>query len=222
MSSEFTDNVITEFRANDGHVGGDLAGTPIILIHHIGARTRTERVTPLAYSSQADGGLVIAASNGGSPAHPTWYHNLKAHPTIEVELGAETFTALAEEVTGAARAELWPKLVAASPALDEFQAKTARRIPLFTLTRRSRSAFEPRLAALRRSVFFPARTEPTYRAGGSRLQACRRPRSLGSARPGRWMSARPRANPGRAESLPMVARFSARPWERASVTGSGA
>ena len=102
MSREFTDNVIAEFRATDGHVGGDLAGSPIILIH-IGARTRTERVTPLAYSSHADGRLVIAASNGGgSPTHPAWYHNLKAHPTIQVELGAETFTALAEEVTGAA------------------------------------------------------------------------------------------------------------------------
>jgi deazaflavin-dependent oxidoreductase (nitroreductase family) len=137
MSSEFTDSVVAEFRANDGHVGGDLADTPIILIHHLGARTGTERVTPLAYTSQADGRLVIAASNGGSPAHPAWYHNLKVHPTIEVELGAETFTALAEEVTGAAHAELWPTLVATSPALHEFQAKTARQIPLFALTRRA-------------------------------------------------------------------------------------
>ena len=135
MSDEINDNVIAEFRANGGRVGGDLAGTPVILVHHIGARTGTERVTPLAYSSQADGRLVVAASNGGSPTHPAWYHNLKAHPTIEVELGAETFTALAEELTGTAHAELWPKLVAASPALGEFQAKTARRIPLFTLTR---------------------------------------------------------------------------------------
>lgn len=137
MSTEFNESVIGEFRANHGRVGGDLAGTPIVLIHHIGAKTGTERVTPLAYSSQADGRLVIAASNGGSPTHPAWYHNLKAHPTIDVELGTETFTALAEEVTGAAHAELWPKLVAASPALAEFQAKTTRRIPLLTLTRRT-------------------------------------------------------------------------------------
>ncbi len=135
MSSEFNDNVIAEFRANDGLVGGDLTATPIILIHHIGARTRAERVTPLEYSSRADGRLVIAASNGGSPTHPTWYHNLKAHPTIKVELGTETFTARAEEVTGAAHAELWPKLIAASPTLEKFQAQTTRRIPLFTLTR---------------------------------------------------------------------------------------
>jgi deazaflavin-dependent oxidoreductase (nitroreductase family) len=135
MSSEFTDNVIAEFRAKDGRVGGDLAGTPIILIHHLGARTRTERVTPLAFNSLADGRLVIAASNGGSPTHPTWFYNLKAHPAIKVEIGAETFAVLAEEVTGDAHVALWPKLVATSPALGEFQAKTARRIPLFTLTR---------------------------------------------------------------------------------------
>jgi deazaflavin-dependent oxidoreductase (nitroreductase family) len=137
MSSEFTECVITEFRANDGVVGGDLAETPIILIHHLGARTRTERVTPLAYSSQAGGSLVIAASNGGSPTHPAWYHNLRAHPTIEVERGTKTFTVLAEEVTGAARADLWQRMVTESPALGQLQAKTARRIPLFTLTRRA-------------------------------------------------------------------------------------
>src|SRR5437764_3065642 len=124
MPSDFTEKVIAEFRANRGRVGGDLADTPIILIHHIGAKTRTERITPLAYSPQPDGRLVIAASNGGSPTHPAWYHNLKAQPTIDVELGTETFTALAEQVTGAAHAALWSKLVAASPALGEFQAKT--------------------------------------------------------------------------------------------------
>jgi deazaflavin-dependent oxidoreductase (nitroreductase family) len=135
MPSEFTENVIAEFRANHGRVGGVLADTPIILIHHIGGKTRTERVTPLAYSSQPDGRLVIAASNGGSPAHPAWYHNLRAHPTIDVEVGTETFTVRAEELVGAAHTELWPKLAAASPALSAFQAKTARRIPLVALTR---------------------------------------------------------------------------------------
>jgi deazaflavin-dependent oxidoreductase (nitroreductase family) len=135
MPSEFTENVIAEFRANQGRVGGVLSDTPIILIHHIGAKSRTKRVTPLAYSPQADGRFVIAAANGGSPTHPAWYHNLKAYPTIEVEVGTQMFTALAEEVQGATRAELWMKLVAASPTVGEFQAKTARRIPLFTLTR---------------------------------------------------------------------------------------
>lgn len=135
MPGEFDADVVAEFRANHGQVGGVLAGTSIVLIHHVGARSGTRRVTPLAYSPQDDGRLVIAASNGGSTAHPAWYFNLKAHPTIVVEVGSETFTACADEVEGAARAELWPTLVAASPALGSFQAMTARQIPLFTLTR---------------------------------------------------------------------------------------
>jgi deazaflavin-dependent oxidoreductase (nitroreductase family) len=135
MPTEFTEHVIAEFRANRGRVGGVLAGTPIILIHHIGAKTQTERVTPLAYNSLPDGNLLIAASNGGSPTHPAWYHNLKAHPMIEIEVGTDTFTALADEIQDTHRARLWPWLVAMSPALGEFQAKTTRRIPLFTVTR---------------------------------------------------------------------------------------
>jgi len=137
MPSDFTQSVIAEFRANKGRVGGELASTPILLIHHLGVTTRAERVTPVAYTSLPDGRVVIAASNGGSPTHPAWYHNLMAHPTIQVELGTETFTALAKEVTGAARAELWTELIAGTPALGEFQAKTTRQIPLLTLTRRT-------------------------------------------------------------------------------------
>jgi deazaflavin-dependent oxidoreductase (nitroreductase family) len=136
MPSDFTQSVIAEFRAKKGRVGGEPAGTPILLIHHLGVRTRAERVTPVAYSSLPDGRLVIAASNAGSPTHPAWYHNVKAHPRIEVELGTETFTALAQEVTGTAHAKLWPRLVAASPTLGQFQAKTTRQIPLLTLARR--------------------------------------------------------------------------------------
>ena len=132
--AEITDNVIAEFRANDGHVGGDLADTPIILIHHVGARTRIERVTPLAYRSLPDGRLVIAASNGGSPDAPRLVPQPQGTPDDRGRTRHRTFTAVAEELTGAAYAELWPKLVAASPALGEFQAKTARRIPLFVLT----------------------------------------------------------------------------------------
>jgi deazaflavin-dependent oxidoreductase (nitroreductase family) len=137
MSSDFNAGVIAEFRAHRGRVGGDLIGTPIILIHHTGAATGTERVTPLACSTAPDGRVVVAASNGGSATHPAWYHNLKAHPVIDVELGLETFTVHAEEVEGAERAALWAKLAAAAPSLAEFQAKTKRRVPLFTLTRRA-------------------------------------------------------------------------------------
>jgi deazaflavin-dependent oxidoreductase (nitroreductase family) len=134
-ASDYNTKIIEEFRANEGRVGGIWAGSPIILIHHIGARSGTERVTPLGCFPQPDGSLVIVASSGGSPAHPGWYHNLKANPGITVEVGAETFTVLAQELDDAARAELWPKLVEDAPDLGRHQARTARQIPVFLLTR---------------------------------------------------------------------------------------
>jgi len=107
----------------------------VILIHHIGARTGIERVTPLAFNPQPDGRFAIVAANGGSSTYPDWYYNLKANPCLTVEVGTHTFTVVTEELEGSARAELWPKLVAQSPAVGEHQAKTTRQIPVLMLTR---------------------------------------------------------------------------------------
>jgi len=141
-TSDYNTKIINEFRANQGRVGGMWAGTTLILLHHIGARSGIERVTPVACSPRPDGRFAIWAANGGSPAHPNWYHNLKAHPEITVEVGAQTFTAAAEELDAAARAELWPDLVAewpkpvaGSPDLGAAQARTSRQFPVFLLTR---------------------------------------------------------------------------------------
>jgi deazaflavin-dependent oxidoreductase (nitroreductase family) len=134
-ASDFNTEIIEEFRAKQGRVGGPFAGTPMILVHHVGARSGIERVTPLACSPRPDGRFAIVASNGGSPAHPDWYHNLKANPKVEVEAGTETFTVLAHELDGAARAGLWPKLVAEFPDVGRHQARTTRQIPVFMLTR---------------------------------------------------------------------------------------
>ncbi|HEV2256712.1 MAG TPA: nitroreductase family deazaflavin-dependent oxidoreductase [Streptosporangiaceae bacterium] len=127
--------MIEEFRANGGRVGGPWAGTTLILIHHIGARSGIERVTPLGCSALGDGRFAIVASNGGSPTHPDWYYNLKANPRVKVEVGAQTFTVLAEELDGAVRARLWPELVAQYPSIGQYQARTPRQIPVFMLTR---------------------------------------------------------------------------------------
>ncbi|MFG2025703.1 nitroreductase/quinone reductase family protein [Streptomyces sp. NPDC048825] len=133
--NDLNTRVIEEFRANAGRVGGSLSGTPMLLLHHIGVRSGIERVTPLACSPRPDGGIAIIASNGGSPTHPTWYHNLKAHPRVTVETGTETFFAEAAELDDAARADLWPELVAEAPTAGTYQAKTARRIPVLILNR---------------------------------------------------------------------------------------
>jgi len=135
MASDYNAAIIEEFRATGGHPGGDWAGTPMILIHHIGARSGTERVTPLGCSLQGEGRFAIVASNGGSPTHPDWYYNLKANPRINVEVGTQAFMVLAEELDDTARAGLWPKLVAEYPSIGEFQARTARQIPVVMLTR---------------------------------------------------------------------------------------
>jgi deazaflavin-dependent oxidoreductase (nitroreductase family) len=107
----------------------------MLLLQHIGVRSGIERVTPLACSPRPDGGVVIIASNGGSPTHPTWYHNLKAHPRVTVEMDTETFVAEAAELDDAARADLWPELVAEVPTAGTYQARTERRIPVFVLNR---------------------------------------------------------------------------------------
>src|SRR5262249_44640879 len=84
--------IIEEFRATAGRVGGSWTGHMLILLPDIGARSGMERVTPLGCFPQGDGRYVVVASNGGSPANPAWFHNLKAHPRIEVEFDGETFT----------------------------------------------------------------------------------------------------------------------------------
>jgi deazaflavin-dependent oxidoreductase (nitroreductase family) len=112
---DYNSEIIKEFRANQVRVGGMWEGTTLILIHHIGARSGIERVTPVACSPQPGGRFAIWAANGGSPTHPNWYYNLKANPRITVEAGTQTFTVLAQELDGTARAELWPKLVAEWP-----------------------------------------------------------------------------------------------------------
>ena len=113
--SDYNTGIIREFRANDGRVGGMWEGTTLILLHHIGARSGTGHITPVACSPRGGGRFAIWAANGGSPTHPNWYRNLKAHPRITVEVGTQTFTVLAQELDDTARAELWPKLVAEWP-----------------------------------------------------------------------------------------------------------
>ena len=97
-TDDYNTKIIEEFRANGGRVGGPWAGITLILIHHTGAKSGIERVSPVAYSLQGDSRFAIWAANGGSPAHPNWYFNLKANPRIKAEVGTQTFTALAEEL----------------------------------------------------------------------------------------------------------------------------
>ena len=132
--SDFNRRIIAEFRANEGRVGGELAGATVVLVHHVGARTGAVRVVPLVSTPLGDGRHLVTASNGGSASHPAWYRNLQAHPTVTVEVGRCTFVARVRELGPSERAVRWPQLVAASPALGEFQDRTTREIPVLVLT----------------------------------------------------------------------------------------
>ena len=134
-ADEYNARVIEEFRASGGRLGGAWAGTPLVLIHHVGARSGVEHVTPLVPSLRDDRGFLLVAAAGGAPKHPGWYHNLKANPRITVEAAGETYPALAEELDGAAREDAWSRVVAESPQVAEYQGRVSRRLPLFRVTR---------------------------------------------------------------------------------------
>jgi len=125
--------LIAEFRANGGQTSSVLAGTPLLLLHHVGARTGTPRVTPLAYSCHGKDRVVVIASNGGAHAHPAWLHNLRAHPEVAVEVGADRVAVRASEPDGRERDELWAEVVERFPDVGRFQAQTRRTIPLVVL-----------------------------------------------------------------------------------------
>jgi deazaflavin-dependent oxidoreductase (nitroreductase family) len=133
--SDWNEKIIEEFRANSGRVGGMFEGAPMILIHHVGAKSGIERVTPLVYFREDHDRTVIVASAAGAPNHPAWFHNLKANPKIDVEVGTERYTVLAEELPRPERDEVWKRVVAESPGFGDYERKTDRLIPLVRLTR---------------------------------------------------------------------------------------
>ena len=126
--------IIDEFRANSGKVGGAFAGKTLLLLHTVGAKSGQERINPVAYVTDGDR-LVIIASKGGSPTNPDWYHNILANPIVTVELGTEQFQARAAIASEPERTRLYNKMVAMMPGFAEYQRKTTRVIPVFTLTR---------------------------------------------------------------------------------------
>ena len=126
---EANKEIVAEFRANGGRVGGYFTGAPMLLLHHIGARTGAEHVNPLVYVRDGDD-LVVAASKGGAPDDPAWYHNLKAHPRASIELGTRSLTVEASEVYGAERDRLYRRLAEMRPAFAGYETRTPRITPM--------------------------------------------------------------------------------------------
>ena len=132
--NDFNKKIIEEFRANGGKVGGPFEGATMILVHSLGAKSGTERVSPLVYFPDGDR-MLIVASAAGAPKSPAWYHNLKAHPRVDVEVGTETFPVVAEELPRAERDEKWKAITAFAPGFADYEKKTSRVIPVVALTR---------------------------------------------------------------------------------------
>ncbi len=135
--SELTDRtkkIIDEFRVNDGRVGGAFEGKTLLLLHTQGARTRQERINPVAYIQDGDR-FVVIASKGGAPTHPDWYFNIVANPDLMVEVGKEKFRVHATVAKEPERTRLYNKMVEMMPGFDDYRRRTTRMIPVLVLTR---------------------------------------------------------------------------------------
>src|SRR5687768_10152821 len=123
---DWNTNIIEEFRANQGKVGGRFEARPLLLLHHRGARTGTERVNPLAYQDLGDGAVAVFGSKGGAPSNPDWYHNVRANPEVKVEIGTDTFEAMARVAEGDERERIWEKQKRDMPGFADYEVRTAR------------------------------------------------------------------------------------------------
>ncbi len=133
MPNDFNANVIAEFRANQGKVGGMFEGSPMVLLNTVGARSGKVHTHPLVTFQDGDD-LYIIASAGGRPQNPAWYHNLVAQPEVTIEIGSETRGVTAHELDPAERAVIWPRIVERMPGFGEYQENTGGRIiPVFRL-----------------------------------------------------------------------------------------
>ncbi|MCP4428477.1 MAG: nitroreductase family deazaflavin-dependent oxidoreductase [Chloroflexi bacterium] len=132
--SDLNKQVIEEFRANGGKVGGHFAAMKLLLLHTTGAKSGKLRINPAACMADGDR-YVIIASKAGAPTHPDWYHNLVANPEVKVEVGTEQFHALATVAEEPEWSELYDKMSALYPFFSEYKDKTTRIIPVIVLTR---------------------------------------------------------------------------------------
>jgi deazaflavin-dependent oxidoreductase (nitroreductase family) len=121
------------YMASGGTDGIAMKGKPVVLLTTIGAKTGKLRKTPLM-RVEHDGEYAVVASLGGAPKHPVWYHNVKQHPTVELQDGTATGDFEAREVFGEEKAAWWRRAVAVWPDYADYQQKTDRAIPVFVLT----------------------------------------------------------------------------------------
>lgn len=140
--SDWNQQIIDEFRANEGQVGHRFAESEILLLHHTGAKSGTKRISPLCYQPVGET-WAIFASRGGAPNHPAWFHNLVAHPDVEIEVGTETIPVRARLTSGEERDRIWTsqkdwseEMPNDRPQFQQYEVNAAahgRIIPVFVL-----------------------------------------------------------------------------------------
>jgi deazaflavin-dependent oxidoreductase (nitroreductase family) len=133
--SDWNQKIIDEFRANDGKVGPPFEGAPLLLLHHVGRKSGSERTTPMMYQAVGDA-YAVFASKAGADTHPDWYRNLLEHPDVTAEIGTDTVTLHARDLPADEREPIWEKQKAAYPGFAGYEEKTTRTIPVVLLERR--------------------------------------------------------------------------------------
>jgi deazaflavin-dependent oxidoreductase (nitroreductase family) len=133
--TRFNSAVIEEFRANSGVVGGPFKDSAVMLLTMTGAKSGQRRLTPLEYF-QVDGRVIFVGTRGGAEANPAWVLNVRANPKVHVEIGAESYDAVARELSGDERDSVYAKVKELCPRILTYPVP-ARQIPVFELQRDS-------------------------------------------------------------------------------------
>ncbi|MBF6260682.1 nitroreductase family deazaflavin-dependent oxidoreductase [Nocardia farcinica] len=136
---DWNTSIIEEFRANEGRVGGQFAGAPMLLLHHRGRKSGREMVAPLMYQADENDPdtVYVFASKAGAPVDPEWYHNLRAAGRAEIERGTDRYAVTVEVVTGADRDRIYAEQARRYPGFADYERQTAgiRTIPVVALRR---------------------------------------------------------------------------------------
>lgn len=128
----FSGSNVWLYRVSGGRIGGRMCRAPVLLLHHVGRKTGTRRVTPVLFLDD-EPRLVIVGSKGGAEKNPAWFYNLMANPVTTVEIGRSRFEVRAREATEEERASYWPQLVELYPSYNLYQQRTSRVLPVVVL-----------------------------------------------------------------------------------------
>ncbi|MGH7761257.1 MAG: nitroreductase family deazaflavin-dependent oxidoreductase [Candidatus Dormibacteraceae bacterium] len=131
---DFNRGLIQDLRANGKATSGPFEGRDVLILTTQGAKSGDVRENPLVYTRDGDH-IVIVASKGGAPTHPSWYHNLLKQPEVTVEMGKDKFKARAHVADGDAYERLYTQHADINPTFHDYRKKTTRKIPVIVLER---------------------------------------------------------------------------------------